>query len=98
MDKGGILTISTIRNTAKGEVGIRFQDTGQGIAPDNLKKLFTPFFTTKEKGKGIGLGLAVCYGIIQRHKGDIKVESEFGKGTTFTVWLKEKQTKVDSIQ
>jgi len=75
----------------KGEVGVRFQDTGQGISPENLKKLFTPFFTTKEKGKGIGLGLAVCYGIIQRHGADIKVESEINKGTTFTVWLKEKQ-------
>lgn len=91
---GGVLTISTLRNMTKGEVGVRFQDTGHGISPEDLKRLFTPFFTTKEKGKGIGLGLAVCYGIIQRHGGDIKVESELGRGTAFTVWLKEKQNTV----
>jgi two-component system NtrC family sensor kinase len=91
MAQGGTLAISTIRDTTRGQVGVRFKDTGIGIPPDDLKKLFTPFFTTKEKGKGIGLGLAVCYGIIQRHEGDIKVESESGKGTIFTVWLKEKQ-------
>jgi len=91
MSQGGTLTISTVKDTAKGEVGVSFHDTGFGIKPEDLKKLFTPFFTTKEKGKGIGLGLAVCYGIIQRHDGDIKVESELGKGTTFTVWLKGKQ-------
>ncbi|MBI5778829.1 MAG: cache domain-containing protein [Planctomycetes bacterium] len=91
MTKGGTLTISTVSDKQKNFIGVRFQDTGSGITPENLKKLFTPFFTTKEKGVGIGLGLAVCYGIIQRHDGDIKVESEYGKGTTFTVWLKEKQ-------
>ena len=48
-------------------------DTGCGISKENLRKLFTPFFTTKEKGKGVGLGLAVAYGIIQRHKGRIEV-------------------------
>jgi two-component system NtrC family sensor kinase len=93
MHKGGTLTISTIYDRAEQDVGVKFTDTGEGISPENLKKLFTPFFTTKEKSVGIGLGLAVCYGIIQRHKGDIKVESELGKGTTFTVWLKEKQEK-----
>jgi len=93
MTKGGILTISSISDKQKNLLGVRFQDTGSGITPENLKKLFTPFFTTKEKGVGIGLGLAVCYGIIQRHNGDIKVESEYGKGTTFTVWLKEKQQR-----
>ena len=91
MTKGGTLTISTVSDKPKGLMGVRFQDTGTGITPENLKKLFTPFFTTKEKGVGIGLGLAVCYGIIQRHDGDIKVESELGKGAAFTVWLKEKQ-------
>ena len=88
--EGGILTIGISRDATKGEIGVKFRDTGAGITPENLKKLFTPFFTTKEKGKGIGLGLAVCYGIIQRHGGDIKVESQVGYGTTFTVWLKEK--------
>jgi two-component system NtrC family sensor kinase len=88
MPQGGKLTITTQYQPASNEIGVRFQDTGEGIAPDNLKKLFTPFFTTKEKGKGIGLGLAVCYGIIQRHNGHIEVTSELNKGTIFTVWLK----------
>jgi len=52
-----------------------------------MKKLFTPFFTTKGKGKGVGLGLAVSYGIIQRHQGTIEVQSKEGGGTTFTISL-----------
>jgi signal transduction histidine kinase len=52
-----------------------------------MDKLFTPFFTTKELGKGVGLGLAVSYGIIERHGGKIEVKSEVGKGSTFTVRL-----------
>jgi len=94
---GGSLNISFVRETFNNKgrmIGISFQDTGMGITPENLNKLFTPFFTTKEKGVGIGLGLAVCYGIIQRHGGDIKVESEPGKGTIFTVWLKERQEEI----
>ncbi len=89
MSKGGTLIIST--QLEQDEIAIKFQDTGAGIAQANLKKLFTPFFTTKEKGKGIGLGLAVCYGIIQRHNGKIDVSSELGKGTTFTIRLRIKQ-------
>jgi two-component system NtrC family sensor kinase len=88
MNDGGTLTISTQYDPELGEIAVRFQDTGRGISPENQKKLFTPFFTTKEKGEGIGLGLAVCYGIIQRHGGRIEVASELNKGTTFTVRLK----------
>jgi two-component system NtrC family sensor kinase len=98
MPKGGSLIITTLHNASKGQVGIQFRDTGIGISPENLKRLFTPFFTTKEKGKGIGLGLAVCYGIIQRHGGEIKVESQTGQGTTFTIWLKERQEKPKNIE
>jgi two-component system NtrC family sensor kinase len=68
-------------------VEIRVKDTGCGIPPENLDKLFDPFFTTKEVGQGTGLGLAVSYGIVQRHGGNIKVESTVSKGSTFTVWL-----------
>jgi iron only hydrogenase large subunit-like protein/nitrogen-specific signal transduction histidine kinase len=85
MPNGGTLTIKSGYIESTNEVFIKFIDTGVGIPKENLKKLFTPFFTTKEKGKGVGLGLAVCYGIIQRHKGKIEVESEVGKGTTFTI-------------
>jgi signal transduction histidine kinase len=85
MPGGGTLTLRS--STVDGEVRIDVQDTGHGISKENMDKLFTPFFTTKEKGKGVGLGLAVVHGIIERHKGRIKVQSEVGKGTTFSVYL-----------
>jgi two-component system, NtrC family, sensor kinase len=62
-------------------------DNGEGIPPENLAKIFHPFFTTKSEGKGVGLGLAVSYGIIEAHGGNIDVESKVGQGTTFTVSL-----------
>jgi len=85
MPDGGRLTIRS--SAVDGEVRIDVQDTGCGISKENMGKLFTPFFTTKAKGKGVGLGLAVAHGIIERHKGRIKVQSEVGKGTTFSVYL-----------
>jgi len=62
-------------------------DTGVGIASDIVDKIFNPYFTTKEQGKGTGLGLAAVYGIVKEHGGGIKVDSEIGKGTTFRVYL-----------
>jgi two-component system, NtrC family, sensor kinase len=62
-------------------------DTGCGIPPQNLEKIFEPFFTTKEIGKGTGLGLSIAYDIVKKHKGDLVVQSEVGKGTTFLVRL-----------
>jgi signal transduction histidine kinase/Fe-S-cluster-containing hydrogenase component 2 len=88
MPGGGILTVSTFIDKGAQRIAITFADTGCGIAKENMKRLFTPFFTTKEKGKGVGLGLAVCENIIKQHGGSIDVESELGKGSTFTVWLK----------
>jgi signal transduction histidine kinase len=85
MSGGGKLTLRT--SVANSKVRIDVQDTGCGISKENMSKLFTPFFTTKEKGSGVGLGLAVVRGIIERHKGEIKVQSEVGKGTTFSVYL-----------
>jgi signal transduction histidine kinase len=66
---------------------IRVADTGCGIRREHLDKLFEPFFTTKAVGKGVGLGLSVSYGIIQQHGGTLEVESEEGKGSTFTILL-----------
>ena len=85
MNEGGKLTIHTA--TENGWVRMSVSDTGCGIPPENMDKLFTPFFTTKEDVKGVGLGLAVSYGIIERHGGRIEVQSEVGKGSTFTIFL-----------
>ena len=85
MPEGGQLTLRT--SADDNQLKIEVQDTGQGISKENMRKLFTPFFTTKEKGKGVGLGLAVAYGIIQRHHGRIEVQSKEGEGTTFTIYL-----------
>ena len=70
-----------------GYVEIQISDTGEGIPPENLPKIFDPFFTTKDVGKGTGLGLHMVYSIVKRHNGTIDVQSEVGKGTTFTVRL-----------
>jgi two-component system NtrC family sensor kinase len=76
-------------STAKGdgELLLTVTDNGEGIPPENLSKIFDPFFTTKSDGKGVGLGLAVSYGIVQAHGGEIEVKSVVGEGTTFTVSL-----------
>jgi signal transduction histidine kinase len=86
MHEGGMLTIRSSLGK-DGYVRVSIQDTGYGIPPENLEKLFTPFFTTKETGKGVGLGLAVSHGIIERHGGRIEVQTEVGKGSTFTIYL-----------
>jgi len=85
MPEGGNLRIGI---TSDGDrVKLTVADSGHGIPPDALKKVFEPFFTTKEFGKGTGLGLTVVKGILEEHGGSIDVESEEGKGTTFTIVL-----------
>jgi len=77
-----------IRTGQRGEeVFVAITDSGGGISPENQRRLFEPFFTTKPVGKGTGLGLSLAFSIVQRHGGRIEVDSEVGKGTTFTVWL-----------
>lgn len=82
---GGALEVET--GLAGDGVFLRVTDSGEGIPPENLRRIFDPFFTTKPEGKGVGLGLAVSYGIVQAHGGDIEVRSKVGEGTTFTVTL-----------
>jgi two-component system NtrC family sensor kinase len=102
MGQGGTIAISTgislsASDTGKKGVEIAVSDNGCGIPPEDLDKLFEPFFTTKEVGEGTGLGLAVSYGIVQRHGGTIRVQSEVGRGSTFTVWLPiEEQIEKDA--
>ena len=84
--EGGELSVQA-GPAAGGRVRISVTDNGAGISPDNLKKIFTPFFTTKPPGKGTGLGLYVCYGIIEGMGGTMEVESQRGVGTTFIVHL-----------
>lgn len=85
MPSGGILNVRTMLST--GNVLIIIRDTGAGIPEELRDKIFEAFFTTKQKVKGVGLGLSVCYGIIKDHGGEIKVESEVGKGTNFIISL-----------
>jgi PAS domain S-box-containing protein len=85
MPKGGTLTIRT--SAEDNNVLIQIRDTGVGIPEGLRNKIFEAFFTTKQKVKGVGLGLSVCYGIIKDHSGEIKVESEEEKGTLFTISL-----------
>lgn len=85
MPKGGTLTVGTGRE--RDRVLIHIRDTGVGIPEELKNKIFEAFFTTKQKVKGVGLGLSVCYGIIKSHGGEIRVESEEGKGTHFTISL-----------
>jgi signal transduction histidine kinase len=85
IEQTGTITVRT--GAATGEVWVEIADTGCGIAPENLKRIFDLFFTTKPVGKGTGLGLALSYGIVQKHGGRIEVDSAPGRGSTFRVWL-----------
>jgi signal transduction histidine kinase len=95
MPDGGRLTIETALVEGGGDLVVRggpcaclrVTDTGCGISAEHLQRIFDPFFTTKETGKGSGLGLATSYGIVQQHGGSIRVESQVGRGTTFTILL-----------
>jgi two-component system NtrC family sensor kinase len=87
MPGGGSLTVASEMVEDSKTVHISFTDTGVGISEENLDKIFEPFFTSKKVGEGTGLGLSVSYGLIKNHGGEIKVKSEVGQGTTFTVIL-----------
>jgi two-component system, NtrC family, sensor kinase len=95
LPKDGKITIRT-RNQPESMVTIEVEDTGVGIPPDQLSLLFKPFYTTKPLGKGVGLGLAIVYGIIKLHRGQITVRSEVGSGTTFTIQLPIKHISINN--
>jgi signal transduction histidine kinase len=82
---GGILAVDMVQSTDQAQVGVVLRDNGPGIKPDVLARIFEPFMTTKEYG--MGLGLPICYDIIQKHGGQIIVDSQLGEGASFTVWL-----------
>jgi len=87
MNGKGSIIVTSERSDDDGMVEVSIKDTGPGILPEHMERLFDPFFTTKEVGHGTGLGLAVSYGIIDRHEGAMKVNSQPGAGATFTVQL-----------
>ncbi len=89
--KNVVATLAVARDT-EDFIEIVFTDTGCGIAKENLKEIFTPFFSTKEPGKGTGLGLYICKSLIKSLNGDISVQSEVGKGTSFTISLPVRKT------
>jgi len=82
---GGTIRIAT--ETRGGFVTVRVEDDGCGIAPENLERIFDPFFTTKRVGEGTGLGLGIAYHIVRSHGGEIRVDSELGRGSRFRVKL-----------
>ena len=95
-DKHGRITV---RTGCEGEQAwLEVADTGVGMPPETLKRIFEPFFTTKPVGKGTGLGLSLSYGIVQKHRGRIDVESAVGQGTTFRVTLPVRQARSEPAQ
>ena len=76
----------------------KISDTGHGIKPEHLDKIFDPFFTTKEVGQGTGLGLSISYGIIEKHGGNIRVESSYGQGSTFTITLPVMISQTEALE
>ena len=87
LPQGGNLWLTTRADLDKSTVQVVVRDDGTGISPEILARLFEPFLTTKETGRGVGLGLAISRSILERNDGSIDVQSEPGRGTTFTVTL-----------
>jgi signal transduction histidine kinase len=87
MPEGGKLTIDGGLNERQDMVSISIADEGEGIPPEDLPRIFEPFYTTKDENKGVGLGLSMTYGIIRAHKGTLEVKSQPGEGTLFIIKL-----------
>jgi two-component system NtrC family sensor kinase len=98
MPEGGRITLATEPATDRQDgrfLRIKVADTGRGISEGDLDRIFDPFFTTKPTGQGTGLGLSVCYGIVQAHGGQIDVKSEVGAGTAFVIDLPIERTEIE---
>jgi two-component system, NtrC family, sensor kinase len=91
---GGRITLATHANGEDEAVVVEISDTGVGIDPENVAKIYDPFYTTKGVGRGTGLGLAVTYGIVQEHSGHITVNSAPGRGTNFRIVLPTTNSRV----
>jgi two-component system NtrC family sensor kinase len=87
MEGKGVLTLATSVDEDRGFLNVEISDNGAGISEEDQKKIFDPFFSTKEVGSGTGLGLSICYGIVKKHDGTIEVRSRIDRGTTFIVKL-----------
>jgi signal transduction histidine kinase len=87
MPKGGTIYLSVAHKAADHSVLLEVRDTGMGIAEKHLPHIFEPFYTTKDEGYGVGLGLSTVYGIVENHHGRIEVESKPGEGTCFRLWF-----------
>ncbi|MDY7035401.1 MAG: ATP-binding protein [Thermodesulfobacteriota bacterium] len=87
MPGGGQLRVISDLDSAHGHILLIFEDTGTGIRDKDLDHIFDPFFTTKEEGEGTGLGLSIVYGIVKAHRGNIKVKSQAGKGSSFVLYF-----------
>jgi two-component system NtrC family sensor kinase len=83
----GTVRVAIRRAAGRDALALEVADDGEGIAPEALSRIYDPFFTTKEEGRSLGLGLAVVYGIVESHGGTIDVRTAAGRGTTFTVEL-----------
>jgi two-component system NtrC family sensor kinase len=97
MPEGGNLRVEIQFDEKNDMVLMKIQDTGIGIPEEDVLRVFEPFFSTKRNGQGVGLGLSVVYGIVDRHGGRISVESKVGKGTTFTLGFPRSGRGADSV-
>ena len=94
MENEGTMSIKTQQNRSQGSISIFIGDTGKGIPEKVKSQIFEPFFTTKNAVKGVGLGLSAVYAIIHKHQGEISVESEVDKGTTFEIRIFLKTSRI----
>jgi len=92
----GTIGLRSWLDADRGMAAVSCTDSGCGVLPENLERIFEPFFTTKQEGHGTGLGLAVAYGIVERHGGTIRADSRPGEGATFTVWLPPRRPEEDA--